>query len=321
MTPICRTLSVLILAAALGGAHAQNYPIKPVRLVVPYPPGGSNDVLSRLIAETLTPGLGQQVLVDNRGGAGGRIGTEHAVKSEPDGYTILNVQSSFTTAIATHARLPYDSHRDFAYIGMMALGPMLVTVHPSMPVKTVRDLVRIAKARPGDLNYGSSGAGGINHMSTALFASMAGINIVHVPYKGIGPAMTDLIGGHVQLVITSFPSAFSHVKVGRLKALATAGATRTAFAPEIPTVAESGVPGYQAELWWGLATSAKVPENILNRLAAEMTRALGSPQLKERFAREGAEPLIMTRDEFRKYVLAEIDRWRKVARDAGIKPE
>ena len=322
MTPICRALGVLMLAAAaLGGAHAQNYPVKPVRLVVPYPPGGSNDVLSRLIAEALTPGLGQQVLVDNRGGAGGRIGTDHAVKSEPDGYTILNVQSSFTTAIATHAKLPYDSHRDFAYIGMMALGPMLVTVHPSMPVKTVRDLVRIAKARPGDLNYGSSGAGGINHMSTALFAGMAGINIMHVPYKGIGPAMTDLIGGHVQLVITSFPSAFSHVKVGRLKALATAGAERTSFAPEIPTVAESGVPGYQAQLWWGLATSAKVPENILNRLSAEMTKALRSPQLKERFAREGAEPLIMTRDEFRNYVLAEIDRWRKVARDAGIKPE
>ena len=298
MTPICRALGVLMLAAAaLGGAHAQNYPVKPVRLVVPYPPGGSNDVLSRLIAEALTPGLGQQVLVDNRGGAGGRIGTDHAVKSEPDGYTILNVQSSFTTAIATHAKLPYDSHRDFAYIGMMALGPMLVTVHPSMPVKTVRDLVRIAKARPGDLNYGSSGAGGINHMSTALFAGMAGINIMHVPYKGIGPAMTDLIGGHVQLVITSFPSAFSHVKVGRLKALATAGAERTSFAPEIPTVAESGVPGYQAQLWWGLATSAKVPENILNRLSAEMTKALRSPQLKERFAREGAEPLIMTRDE------------------------
>ncbi len=321
MAPTCRALAALILTAALGCAHAQTWPAKPVRLVVPYPPGGSNDVLSRIIAEAMTPGLGQQVLVDNRGGAGGRIGVDHAVKSEPDGYTIMNVQSSFTTNIATRAKLPYDSHKDFAYIGMMALGPMLVTVHPSMPVNTVRDLLRVAKARPGDLNYGSSGAGGINHMSTALFAGMAGINIVHVPYKGIGPAMTDLIGGHVQLVITSFPSAFSHVKVGRLKALATAGAARTSFAPEIPTVAESGVPGYQAQLWWGLATSSKVPENILNRLAAEMTKTLGSPQLKERFAREGAEPLIMTRDEFRKYVLAEIDRWRKVARDAGIQPE
>jgi tripartite-type tricarboxylate transporter receptor subunit TctC len=315
-----RLLAALLLAACAASAYAQAYPSKPIRLVVPYPPGGSNDVLSRIIAETMAPGLGQQVNIDNRGGAGGRIGAEHAAKSDADGYTILNVQSSFTTNIAIRSQMPYDAQKDFAYIGMMALGPMLVTVHPSMPLKTVGELLKLAKARPGELNYGTSGAGGINHMSTALFASMAGINIVHVPYKGIGPAMTDLIGGHVQLVITSFPSAFTHVKAGRLKALATAGAKRTAFAPEIPTVAESGVPGYSAQLWWGLAAPAKVPEAIINRLAAEMNKGLQSPKLKERFAREGAEPLIMTRDEFRTYVLAEIERWRKVARDSKIVP-
>ena len=313
-------LTVLALGIFAATAAAQGYPSKPVRLVVPYPPGGSNDVLSRIMAETMAPGLGQQITIDNRGGAGGRIGAEHAVRSDPDGYTILNVQSSFTTNIAIRAKMPYDAAKDFAYIGMMALGPMLVTVHPSMPLKNVRELVALAKARPGELNYGTSGAGGINHMSTALFANMAGINIVHVPYKGIGPAMTDLIGGHVQLVITSFPSAFTHVKSGRLKALATAGAKRTAFAPEIPTVAESGVPGYSAQLWWGLAAPVKVPDAIVNRLAAEMNKGLKSPKLKERFNREGAEPLIMTRDEFRSYVLAEIERWRKVARDSNIKP-
>ncbi len=317
-----RGLSALFLAVAIcGGVQAQSYPSKPIRLVVPYPPGGSNDTLSRIIAEAMTPGLGQQVVIDNRGGAGGRIGVEHTLKSDPDGYTIVNVQSSFTTNIATRAKLPYDAHKDFAYIGMMANGPMLITVHPSMPVKTVRDLIRIAKARPGELNYGTSGAGGINHMATALFAGLAGINIVHVPYKGIGPAMVDLIGGHVQLIITSFPSAFSHVKSGRLKGLATGGTERTAFAPEIPTAAESGLPGYHAELWWGLAASTKVPGDVVNRLSAELTKALRSPTVKDRFANEGAEPLIMTREVFTKYVLTEIDRWRKVARDAGIKPD
>ncbi len=315
---ICAALLAMV---TVFSAQAQSYPSKPVRLVVPFPPGGSNDVLSRIMAESMAPGLGQQINVDNRGGAGGRIGSEHVAKADPDGYTILNIQSSFTTNIATQAKMPYDAQKDFAYIGMMALGPMLVIVHPSMPVKSVNELVRLAKARPGALNYGSSGAGGINHMSTALFANLAGVNIVHVPYKGIGPAMIDLIGGHVQLIITSFPSAFSHVKSGRLKALATAGAKRTSFAPELPTVAESGVPGYAAQLWWGLATSAKVPDDIVNRLAAEMSKVLRSPQLKDRFANEGAEPLIMTRDELRKYVLSEIERWRKVARDSGIRPE
>ncbi len=315
---ICAALLAMV---TVFSAQAQSYPSKPVRLVVPFPPGGSNDVLSRIMAESMAPGLGQQINVDNRGGAGGRIGSEHVAKADPDGYTILNIQSSFTTNIATQAKMPYDAQKDFAYIGMMALGPMLVIVHPSMPVKSVNELVRLAKARPGALNYGSSGAGGINHMSTALFANLAGVNIVHVPYKGIGPAMIDLIGGHVQLIITSFPSAFSHVKSGRLKALATAGAKRTSFAPELPTVAESGVPGYAAQHWWGLATSAKVPDDIVNRLAAEMSKVLRSPQLKDRFANEGAEPLIMTRDELRKYVLSEIERWRKVARDSGIRPE
>lgn len=317
-----RLICTLLLSAAIVvGVHAQNYPAKPVRLVVPFPPGGSNDVLSRIMAEALAPGLGQQVNVENRGGAGGRIGSEHVAKADPDGYTILNIQSSFTTNIATQAKMPYDAQKDFAYIGMMALGPMLVIVHPSMPVKNVSELVRLAKARPGALNYGTSGAGGINHMSTALFANLAGINIVHVPYKGIGPAMIDLIGGHVQMIITSFPSAFSHVKSGRLKALATAGARRTSFAPELPTVAESGVPGYEAQLWWGLATAAKVPDDIVNRLATEMNKVLRTPQLKDRFGNEGAEPTVMTRDELRKYVLSEIERWRKVARDSNIRPD
>lgn len=315
----CAALSAFGLAA---GALAQApYPAKPVRLVVPYPPGASNDVLSRITAQAMAPGLGQPIVVDNRAGAGGMIGAEHVARSEADGYTILNVQSSFTTNAAIRAKLPYEPLKDYAYIGMMALGPMLLVVHPSLPAKTAGDVVRLAKARPGQLNYGSSGNGGINHMSTELFARMAGISIVHVPYKGISPAVTDLLAGNTQLIITSLPSAMGQLKAGRLKALGVGGAKRSALAPELPTISESGVPGYVAELWWGLAAPAKTPPEILNRLSAELTKALQSSDVMERYAREGGEPVIMTRAEFTGFVRKEIERWRKVAREANIQPE
>jgi len=314
----CLALSAFGLAC---GAAAQTYPAKPVRLVVPYPPGASNDVLSRITAQAMAPGLGQPIVVDNRAGAGGMIGAEHVARADADGYTILNVQSSFTTNAATRAKLPYEPMKDYAYIGMMALGPMLLVVHPSLPVKNAGEIVRLAKSRPGQLNYGSSGNGGINHMSTELFARMAKIDIVHVPYKGIAPAVTDLIAGNTQLVITSLPSAMTQLKSGRLKALGAGGAKRSTLAPELPTISESGVPGYVAELWWGLAAPAKTPPEVLNRLSAELTRSLRSSDVKERFAREGGEPVIMTRAEFTEFVRREIERWRKVAREANIQPE
>jgi tripartite-type tricarboxylate transporter receptor subunit TctC len=315
----CLVLSALGLA---GGAVAQApYPAKPVRLVVPYPPGASNDVLSRITAQAMAPGLGQPIVVDNRAGAGGMIGAEHVARSEADGYTVLNVQSSFTTNAATRVKLPYEPMKDYAYIGMMALGPKLLVVHPSLPAKNAGDVVRLAKARPAQLNYGSSGNGGINHMSTELFARMAKIDIVHIPYKGIAPAVTDLIAGNTQLIITSLPSAMAQLKSGRLKALGVGGAKRSSLAPELPTISESGVTGYVAELWWGLAAPARTPPEVLNRLSAELTRALKSNDVKERYAREGGEPVIMTRAEFTDFVGKEIERWRKVAREANIQPE
>jgi tripartite-type tricarboxylate transporter receptor subunit TctC len=315
----CLVLSALGLA---GSAAAQApYPAKPVRLVVPYPPGASNDVLSRITAQAMAPGLGQPIVVDNRAGAGGMIGAEHVARSEADGYTILNVQSSFTTNAATRVKLPYEPMKDYAYIGMMALGPMLLVVHPSLPAKNAGDVVRLAKSRPGQLNYGSSGNGGINHMSTELLARMARIDIVHIPYKGIAPAVTDLIAGNTQLIITSLPSAMAQLKSGRLKALGVGGAKRSSLAPELPTISESGVAGYVAELWWGLAAPARTPPEVLNRLSAELTRALKSNDVKERYAREGGEPVIMTRAEFTDFVGKEIERWRKVAREANIQPE
>jgi tripartite-type tricarboxylate transporter receptor subunit TctC len=288
---------------------------------VPYPPGASNDVLSRITAQAMAPGLGQPIVVDNRAGAGGMIGAEHVARSDADGYTILNVQSSFTTNAATRVKLPYEPMKDYAYIGMMALGPMLLVVHPSLPAKNAGDVVRLAKSRPGQLNYGSSGNGGINHMSTELLARMARIDIVHIPYKGIAPAVTDLIAGNTQLIITSLPSAMAQLKSGRLKALGVGGAKRSSLAPELPTISESGVAGYVAELWWGLAAPARTPPEVLNRLSAELTRALKSNDVKERYAREGGEPVIMTRAEFTDFVGKEIERWRKVAREANIQPE
>ncbi|MCC7487256.1 MAG: tripartite tricarboxylate transporter substrate binding protein [Burkholderiales bacterium] len=314
-------LGGLAALAPAGTARAQAWPAKPLRLVVPYPPSGSNDILSRVVAQGLTAVLGQSVVVDNRAGAGGMIGAENVAKSPPDGYSVLNVQASFVANAALRAKMAYDPVADFAWIGMMARSPMLVVVHPSLPVRNVRELVALAKARPGSINYGSTGTGGINHLFTELFRHMAGIDIVHVPYKGVAPALTDLMGGHVQLVMTSMPSALTQVQAGKLKAIAVGGARRTSFAPQLPTIDESGVRGYTAEFWWGLAAPVKTPPEIVNQLSAGLGKVLQFADTKERFAREGAEPAAMTREAFASFVPNEISRWRKVAREAGIRLE
>jgi tripartite-type tricarboxylate transporter receptor subunit TctC len=318
-----RRFQVLCLVAAASvsaAAGAQTWPAKPVRLVVPYTPGASNDTLSRATAQSMAPLLGQSIVIDNRPGAGGMIGAENVARAEPDGYSILNVQASFATNVAIRAKMPYDVFKDFAYIGMMTRSPMIVVVHPSLPVKSMKELVALAKKRPGELNYGSSGTGGSNHLATELFAKAAGVRIVHVPYKSMGPAMVDLMGGNVQLVITSLPSALVQVKAGRMKALGMASAQRSSFAPEIPTVTEGGVP-YVAELWWGLAAPGKTPPEIVNRLSDALRKAMQTAQLKEHYAREGGEPLAMTPPEFTQYVFAEVNRWRQVVKDTGLQLE
>ncbi len=307
--------------AALLHAQSPAYPVKPIRFVVPYPPGGSNDVLSRITGQAMSAGLGQQVVVDNRGGAGGMIGAENVAKSAPDGYTLLNVQASFTANAALRTKMAYDPMADFTYIGMMARGPLLVVVHPSLPVKTMKEFIALARAKPGAINYGSTGTGGHNHLATELFKRMAKVNMVHVPYKGVAPALTDLMGGHTQLVMTSLPSAMGQVQAGRLKALAVGSEKRSSFMPELPTIAESGVPGYMAEFWWGIAVPSRTPADIVNRLATELARALQSPDVKQRFAAEGAEPATMSREQFTRFVAEEITRWRQVARESNIKPE
>ena len=308
------------VASADVASQAPAYPAKPIRLVVPFAPGASNDTLSRATALVMGPMLGQGFVVDNRPGAGAMIGAEHVARSDPDGYTILTIQTSFTTNAAVRAKMPYDVFSDFAYIGIMAKSPMIVVVHPSMPIKSVKELVALARKRPGELNYGSSGTGGSNHLTTELFAKLAGIRIVHVPYKSIGPALTELIGGQVEMVITTLPSALVQVKAGRLKALGVASAQRSAFAPEIPTITEGGVP-YVSEQFWGLAAPGKTPSDIVNRLAETLRKALQAPQLKEQFAREGGEVVPMTQEEFAKFVFADVNRWRQIVKDSGMKLE
>ena len=312
---------IIFFCAPVSALWAQAYPVKSVRFVVPFPPGGSNDVLSRVVALGLSTHLGQQVVIDNRPGAGAMIGAENVAKSAPDGYSILNVQGSFATNAAVRKKLPYDPMADFVFVGMMATGPMIVIVHPVLPVKNLKELLALAKAKPGEINYASTGSGGSNHLATELFRRMAGINIVHVPYKGAVPALTDLLGGHTQLFVTSLPSVLPQVQAGRLKALAVAGTKRSMFTPGVPTASEAGLPGYVVELWWGIAAPAKTPNDIVNRLAAELQKVLQMADTRERFAREGAEPEPMSREAFSDFVRKDIARWRQVVRDAGLQQD
>jgi tripartite-type tricarboxylate transporter receptor subunit TctC len=322
MEYICKYLFLLIIfGMPLTNAEAQSYPAKPIRLVVPVPPGGSNDILSRITAQAMSPALGQPVVIDNRSGAAGMIGADNVAKSAPDGYSLLNIQASFVANAALRAKMPYDTLNDFVFVGMMARAPLLAVVHPSLPVKNIRELVALAKARPAQIHYGTPGIGSHTHLSTELFRRMAGIDIVHVPYKGIAPALTDLMGGHLQLAMTSPPSVMSQVQSGRMKALAVGSEKRSAFLPDIPTIAESGFPGYRADYWWGIAAPAKTPVDIVNRLAAELNKALQSADLKQRFAAEGAEPAVMTREQLRQFIATDIARWRQVALEANVRPE
>ena len=311
----------IILCFSWMGVQAQPYPVKPIRLVVPVPPGGSNDVLSRITAQAMSPGLGQQMVIDNRSGAAGMIGADNVAKSAPDGYSLLNIQASFVANPALRSKMPYDTLNDFVFVGLMARAPLLAVVHPSLPVKNIKELVALAKAHPGQINYGTPGIGSYTQLATELFRRMAGINIVHVPYKGIAPALTDLMGGHLQLAMTSPPSVMSQVQAGRLKALAVGSEKRSVFLPDIPTIAEAGYAGYRADYWWGIAAPAKTPIEIVNRLATELNKALQSAELKQRYAAEGAEPSVMTREQLTQFIATDIARWRQVARDANVRAE
>ena len=316
---LLRTLLIALLAAP-SMAAAQAYPSKPIRLVVPYPPGGGADNVARVFSQKLAEALGQQIVIDNRGGAAGIIGAEIVAKSPPDGYTLLDDSSSRAVNPALH-KLPFDTIKDFAPIGMIVINPNILVVHPSLPVATVRDLIRLARERPGQIIFASSGIGSAPHMAAELFKYLAKVNMLHVPYKGGGPALADLIGGHVQLLFPNIASGLPHVKSGKLKGIAVTSKKRSRAAPHLPTVDESGLPGFEIQEWNALFAPAGTPQPIIARLNAELQKVLALPEVRNRLFEMGAEAAPGTPGELDAYVKSELEKWAKVVRDVGIKVE
>jgi len=313
-------LLVAMLLCAAGGACAQAWPAKPVRLVVPFPPGGGTDVIARIIAPRLGESLGQQIVVDNRAGANGNVGTEFVARAASDGYTLL-LNGSGTLAInpGLYEKLPYDALRDFAPIGLAVGQPSMLVVHPSLPAGTVKELIALARKRPGELNYASSGNGSLAHLAAEIFAQSAGVKMVHVPYKGAGPSIVDLIAGQVHLVFASSPSVAPHVASGRLRVLGVTTAKRVAATPEVPTIAESGVPGFEIVGWYGLLAPAGTTAEIVSRLNAALVRALGLADVKDKLAANGLEVSTSTPRGFADFMAAEIAKYSKVVRASGIR--
>jgi tripartite-type tricarboxylate transporter receptor subunit TctC len=306
---------LLVLAAA---ATAQDYPTKPVRLIVPFTPGGSVDTVARIVAARLTEQLGRQIVVESRGGASGIIGTELAVKSPPDGHTLLMMSFTHTMSPWLH-KLPYDPRNAFIPVALLGKGISVLSSTPSLPVNSVPELIALAKARPKQLHFANAGVGTFTHVSSILFAMMAGIEVEHVPFKGSGPAMTDVMGGHSQLILNSIVIAQPHVRSGRLKALGISDTRRSALLPELPTIDEAGVPGYEASNWWGIAVPAGTPAPIVARLHREITAVQNSEDVMQHMARDGATIVQLSTAEFRTFFLAEMEKWGKVVREANLK--
>ena len=315
-------MATSVLALAAASALAQNYPEKPVRMVVPFPPGGAADIVARHAAQKLTEALGAQFIVDNRAGAGGAIGTDYAAHAAPDGYTLINASSS-SMSINPHigAGTPYDPLRSFTPVILIGYAPNVLVVHPSVPAKSVKELIAIAKARPNALNIASNGSGTISHLTAELFMQRAGIRMVHVPYKGSAPATIDLMAGQVSMLFAAYPSVSTQVQAGKLKALAVTSAKRIEIAPQLPTVAEAALPGFESSQWWGLYGPAGLPGPIVTRLNSELNKILRTADIKKRFAADGAEPGSGTPNDLAVYLKNDYEKWGKVIRAAGIKAE
>ena len=317
------TLSILAaaLAAATGTAMAQTYPVKPIRFIVPSTPGGSVDTLARTVGPRLADKWGQQVIVDNRSGAGGAIAGELVAKSPPDGYTLLvGTVASLATNVSLQKKLPYDPMKDFAPVTLIATQNLMLLVHPSLPVKSVKELTALAKKKPGSLSFSSAGNGTGGHLSGELYKMLAGIDLLHVPYKGVAPAMIDVVSGQVTMTFASILSGSQQVKTGRLRALAVTGARRSPAVAELPTMMEAGVAGYESATWYGIVAPAGTPADIVNRLSSEVVAILKGPEMNDRLSKEGADPVGNTPAEFARHIQTEIEKWRKVIRAAGIQP-
>jgi tripartite-type tricarboxylate transporter receptor subunit TctC len=310
----------LAIFAAAATTLAQDYPNRAIRFIVPYPPGGGTDVIARILQEPLAAELGQPIIVDNRGGAAGNIGTDLAAKSPPDGYTILFTLSSHTINPKLYDKLPFDVERDFAPISLATLVPQILVANPGLPANNMKELIAFAKANPGKLNYASVGTGSPAHIAGELLKLKTGIDMVHVPYKGGGPAVVDTIGGQVQLAFVSMPAAWQHVKAGKLKALGVTSAKRAAAAPDVPAIAET-VPGYVVDSWYGALAPAKTPPAAVARLNAAFAKALENPQVKEKLLAQGAEAAPSTPAEFDRRIKDELTQWELVIKSANIRPE
>ncbi len=314
-----KLLIATLVAGVAGVAAAQPYPSKPIRLIVPLAPGGPSDTLARTVALRLTEVIGQSVVVENRAGAGGVVGTEIAAKSPPDGYTMILVSTSFTINASLYPRLPYDTLKDLAAVTMLASGPYLIAVHPSLPVKSMKELIALAKARPGQLNYASGGSGTGPHMSLELLKLGTGVSIVHIPNKGAGPALIDLMAGHVQVQPVNILVGLPQARAGKLRALAVTTAKRSAAAPELPTVAETVVPGFNEGGQHGILVPAGVPREVVARLHQSIVKVLQNPDVKDRLASEGSEVVGNTPEQYGAIIRSDIEKWAKVIQRTGIR--
>jgi tripartite-type tricarboxylate transporter receptor subunit TctC len=317
-------VGVLVAAAAPGSIWAQDtarYPIKPVRLIVPFAAGGGTDVTSRIVAQQLSERLGAQFVVDNRAGANGVIGVSIAAQSAADGYTLVAISTSHAVNVSVLKHQPYDLVRDLTPVIEFSSQPFALVINPSVPAKSVQELIALAKAKPGALNYGSAGPGGIIHLSSAMFESAAGIQLNHIPYKGGTPAMVDVMSGQIQMLFSTLLQANPQIKAGKLRALAVTSTKRNVSAPDLPTMIEAGVPGFEVAQWFGLLAPAKTPKPVVATLNTEIARILNAPEMRARFAAEGADVVAASPEEFGQHIRAEIAKWRKVVEQVGLKAE
>jgi tripartite-type tricarboxylate transporter receptor subunit TctC len=313
---------ILLCGQALSLAQAQDtYPSKPLRLILPFPPGGGTDILGRLVAERLSARLGQPVVTDNRGGAGGNLGAEAAARAAPDGYTLLLAAPTLAISPSLYAKLSYDPQKDLAPISLVATVPNVLITHPSVPASTLQEFIALAKAKPGEMNFGSGGSGTSNHLGGELFNIVAGVKLVHIPYKGVNLAMNDAMAGNVQLVLIGIPAAAPQIKAGKLRALAVLAPQRSAALPEVPTAAEAGLADFDVTTWYGLLAPAATPRPIIARLNAEIVRTMREPDLNERLAAMAVDPVTSTPEEFAVYIRQETAKWGDVVRKTGLRAD
>lgn len=312
-------LLAALLASVTSVAGAQNYPARSIRFVVPFAPGGGNDILGRIVAQKLHESLGVPVVVDNRGGAGGTIGTDIVSKAPPDGYTMLINNVSLAVNVTLYSKLPYDTLKDLEPVSLAGRQPNILVVHPSLPVRSVKELLALAKAKPGQLAFASGGIGSSSHLSAELLKYMTKIDLVHVPYKGMGPALIDLVSGQTQLAMATMASALPHIRNKRMRPLAVSTGKRVAVVPDVPTMMEAGVKDFEYSTWYGVLVPAGTPQAVITRLNAELVKALAMPDVKERFGAQGVEPGSTTAQEFKAFLNAEVKRWAPVIKASGMK--